>query len=70
MVDDGRLTWLDWRNGGAELLMLRDLAPSVSAVVFAAAWRCWERADTPEARDDVLELLAGAEARAKEARDC
>jgi hypothetical protein len=38
MVDDGRLTWQQWRSGGEELLMLRDAYPYVSEEVLAAGW--------------------------------
>jgi hypothetical protein len=70
MVDDGRLTWLDWRNGGAELLLLRDLYPSVSEEVLGAGFRQLEACeDDPAGRDAVLVLLDGCEAGAKEGRD-
>lgn len=60
MVADG-LTWQEWRSGGEELLMLRDLAPSVSEAVLAAAYRQYDGSETPEARGDVLELLVAAQ---------
>lgn len=62
-----RLSWQEWRSGGEELLMLRDLAPSVSEEVLAAAWRLYDRADTSEARDDALTLICGCEEAAKKA---
>ena len=67
----GRLSWQDWRNGGEELLLLRDLYPTVSEAVLAAGWRQLEAfEDDPAGRDAVLVLLDGCEAAAKEGRDC
>lgn len=71
MVADGRLDWTTWRNGGAELLMLRDAYPSVPERVLGAGWRMLEEAgDDPGARSDVLELLSGCEAAARKEASC
>lgn len=66
-----RLSWQQWRSGGSELLMLRDLYPTVSEAVLAAGWRQLEACEgDPAGRDAVLVLLDGCEAAAKEERDC
>ena len=70
MVETGRLSWAQWIAGGSELLLLRDLYPSVSEEVLGAGWRQLEACeDDPAGRDAVLTLLDGCEAGAKEGRD-
>lgn len=70
MIANG-LSWREWRDGGADLLLMRDLAPSVSEEILAAAWRAFDATETEQGRADVLELLCGCEAVAREeAKGC
>jgi len=64
------LTWTDWRNHGEELRMLREAYPAITDAQLEAGFRLLDHAGVDlKARSEVLRLLAGCDANAREEGD-